>query len=161
MKLALIVAVAENGVIGDGTSIPWHYPEDLKHFKERTLGHPVIMGRRTYEAIRSRLDEPLPGRLSIVLTTEGIEPTERAVSVESVPGAIEVAAETDAEVAFVAGGASVYEQFLPRADLLYLTRIPEKPEGDTHFPDWDRSAWTLLDREKRGDLTFLTYERAE
>jgi dihydrofolate reductase len=159
MKLALIAAVGENGVIGDGKSIPWHYPEDLKHFKERTVGHPVIMGRRTYEAIVDRLGEPLPDRLNIVLSTNGVETKPGAVQVGSIPEAIAVASDTDSEIAFVAGGGSIYEQFLPRADRLCLTRIPEAPEGDTHFPEWDRSNWRLLEREERGDLTFLTYER--
>ncbi|MDR5656120.1 dihydrofolate reductase [Halodesulfurarchaeum sp. HSR-GB] len=160
MKIALIAAVAENGVIGDSKSIPWHYPADLKHFKECTVSHPVIMGRRTYEAIVDRLGEPLPDRLNVVLSTNGIDVLDGAVQANSIPEAIEIAAATDAEIAFVAGGGSIYEQFLPRADRLYITEIPETPPGDTHFPEWDRDRWELIEQEERGDLVFSTYERS-
>ncbi|MGM0372148.1 MAG: dihydrofolate reductase [Halobacteriota archaeon] len=160
MKIALIAAVAENGVIGDSKSIPWHYPADLKHFKELTVGHPVIMGRRTYEAIVDRLGEPLPDRLNVVLSTDGIDVLDGAVQANSIPEAIEIAAANDAEIAFVAGGGSIYEQFLPRADRLYITEIPETPTGDTHFPEWDPDRWALIEQDKRGDLVFSTYERS-
>jgi dihydrofolate reductase len=161
MKLAIVVAVAENDVIGDDNGMPWHYPADLAHFKALTTGHPVILGRRTFEAIVDRLGEPLPDRLNVVLSTRDLDLPEGAVRAESTDEAVEIAAERGADVAYVVGGASIYEQFLPETDRLHLTEIPEAPDGDTHFPDWDRSNWNLIDREDRGELTFLTYERAE
>jgi dihydrofolate reductase len=159
MKVAIVVAVAENGVIGDEGSIPWHYPEDLAYFKEVTIGHPVIMGRRTYEAITERLGEPLPERLNIVLSSQDLDLPEGAVQAGSIDAALDLAAETDSEVAYVIGGASVYEQVLPRTDRLYVTEIPESPAGDTHFPAWDRSQWEEVDHEERDGLVFRTYDR--
>ncbi len=161
MKLAIVVAVAENGVIGDEGGMPWYYPKDLAHFKDLTMGHPVILGRRTFESITERLGEPLPGRLNVVLSTRDLDLPEGAVQAESIDEAVEIAAETGSAVGYVVGGASVYEQVLPRADRVHLTEIPESPPGDTRFPDWDRSDWELVERESSGNLTFLTYERAD
>jgi dihydrofolate reductase len=163
MRLALIAAVAENGVIGVDGEMPWHYPEDLRRFKKTTMGHPVVMGRRTYEAIADRLDGPLPGRTSVVLSRrEDLDLPEGAVHAESVEAALDAAAEAldpDQEAVYVAGGATVYEQFLDRADELRITEIPEAPEGDAHFPAIGE-AWTEVDRETHGDLAFVTYRRA-
>ncbi|MBS3759901.1 dihydrofolate reductase [Halodesulfurarchaeum sp.] len=159
MNIAIVVAVAQNGVIGDEKSIPWQYPEDLAYFKTLTVGHPVIMGRRTYEAITKRLGEPLPDRLNIVLSSQDLDLPDGAVQAGSIEAALEVAAETGSEIAYVIGGASVYEQVLPRTDRLHVTEIPESPPGDTHFPEWDRSEWEEVEREERGELVFRTYER--
>ena len=159
MNVALVAAVAENGVIGADGEMPWHYPADLAHFKELTVGHPVILGRRTFEAIRNRLGGPLPDRLNVVLSRSDPDLPAGAVLAGSTDEALEEAAATGSSVAYVVGGATVYEQFLPMADRLYLTEIPESPDGDTTFPDWDPSEWTLTERETAGDLTFLTYER--
>jgi len=159
IELALIAAVAENGVIGVDGGMPWHYPADLAHFKETTMGHPVVLGRRTYESIAARLGGPLPGRTSIVLTRSGVDAPDEVVQVGSVEAAVEAAAETGSAVAYVAGGATVYEQFLPRADRLVVTEVPESPDGDTFFPEWDREAWTEVGRESAAELSFVTYER--
>ncbi|MDZ7849939.1 MAG: dihydrofolate reductase [Halodesulfurarchaeum sp.] len=159
MKVAIVVAIAENGVIGDAGGMPWHYPADLARFKELTMGHPVILGRRTYESIVDRLGEPLPGRLNVVLSTGDLDLPEGAVQAESIDEALELAKETGSETAYVVGGAVVYEQFLPQADRLHVTEIPESPNGDTEFPDWDRSEWELEEQSERGELTFRTYER--
>jgi len=161
MRLAIVAAIAENGVIGDDGEMPWHYSADLKRFKELTVGHPVILGRKTYEAIVDRLGEPLPDRLNVVLSTQEQTLPDGAEHAESIDEAVEIAAETGAEVAYVVGGATVYEQFLPRTDRLYITEIPEKPDGDTTFPEWDRSQWELLEREEAGEIAFLTYERVD
>lgn len=174
MEIALVAAVAENGVIGADGDLPWHYPADLKHFKETTTGRPVIMGRRTFESIVDRTGGPLPDRTSVVLTSQGIDgpsvhrdpddvapDSGEAVTADSVDSALATAATTGADVAFVVGGASVYEQFLPRADRLVLTEINEAPEGDTYFPEFDGSTWTETAREDRPDLAFVTYERVE
>lgn len=159
MKVAIVAAIAENGVIGDDQSMPWHYPADLARFKELTVGHPVIMGRRTFEAITNRLGEPLPERLNVVISRQDLDLPEGAVQAEGIDDAFEIARETDTAVAYVVGGASVYEQVLPRTDRLHVTEIPERPDGDTEFPDWDPDAWDLVDRETEGDLVFKTYDR--
>jgi len=159
IEVALVAAVAENGVIGADGEMPWHYPADLAHFKETTMGHPVIVGRVTYESVSGQLGGPLPGRTNVVLTRSGVDAPESVVQVESVDTAVEAAAATGAETAFVAGGATVYAQFLPRADQLVLTEVPGEPEGDTHFPDWDREDWVEVSREDQGELAFVTYER--
>jgi dihydrofolate reductase len=186
MDLALVAAVAENGVIGADGGMPWHYPADLKRFRETTTGHPVIMGRRTFERIVARLGEPLPERTSVVLTTLGSAPIpsgprvvlttrgpegidagpaivdrDDVLGVDSIGAAIDAAEDAGADVAYVIGGGSVYEQFLPRADRLVLTEIPEAYEGDTYFPEFDREAWTEVAREEQEGLAFVTYERRE
>jgi dihydrofolate reductase len=159
MKLALVVAVAANGTIGVDGDIPWDYPEDLRRFKELTTGHPVVMGRRTYESIVARLGGPLPDRLNIVLSNRDLELPSGAMQAETVEEAIDIAEETGTEVAYVVGGATVYDQFLPRADRLYRTEIHETYEGDTIFPEWDPSAWEEVERDEREDLSFVVYER--
>lgn len=161
MKLALVVAVAENGVIGVDGDIPWDHPEDLARFKQTTIGHPVIMGRRTFESILERLGEPLPGRTNIVLSTQDLDLPDGAVQAGSVTDAVETADETGTSVAYVIGGATVYRQFLPRADRLHWTEIHETYEGDTYFPSVDRDAWTEVSREDRSNLSFVVLERSD
>ncbi|PSQ17249.1 dihydrofolate reductase [Halobacteriales archaeon QS_8_69_26] len=159
VELVIVAAVAENGVIGAGGDLPWHYPEDLAHFKETTMGHPVVVGRNTYESIVDRIGEPLPGRTNVVLTSRDLDLPDGAVRAGSVAEAMERARATGSEVAYVVGGASVYRQFLPRADRMVITEIPESPEGDTYFPEYDRTEWVERDREERGDLALVEYER--
>ena len=163
MRLALVAAVAKNGVIGVDGGMPWHYPEDLRRFKETTMGHPVVMGRRTYESIASRLGGPLPGRTNVVLSRQAdLDLPEGAVHATDTEAALAAAAaalDGDRETAYVAGGGSVYEQLLPEADELHVTEIPEAPDGDTHFPEIGE-AWTVVDRETDGELSFVTYWRA-
>lgn len=159
MKLALVVAVAENGVIGDGGDIPWAYPEDLARFKQITIGHPVIMGRKTFESIQERLGGPLPERLNIVLSRGDLSLPDGAVQADNLDAAIEMAKATGTDVAYVAGGAEVYAQVLPRADRIHWTAIHEAYEGDTRFPDFDREAWEEVEREDHGEFSFLVYER--
>jgi dihydrofolate reductase len=170
LTVSLIAAVAQNRVIGVDDEMPWHYPADLRHFKETTTGHPVIMGRRTYESIVARLGGPLPGRTNIVLSSRDRDYDEDIQVVDSVAAALSAAAHTlsgpaetpdDSGTAYVIGGASVYEQLLPLADRLVITEIPATPEGDTVFPAWDPEQWDVVDREQDGELTFVTYERRE
>jgi len=160
MDLVIIAAVAENGVIGSEGEIPWYIPEDLARFKDLTTGHPVVMGRVTYESIVDRLGGPLPDRTSVVLTSGDVEESEDIVAVGSVEEALDVLAEMDAETAFVAGGETVYEQFLPRADRLELTELEAAHEGDTHFPEWNRDEWAEAAREEHEGFAFVSYERA-
>ena len=125
--LALIVAVARNGVIGRGGTLPWHLPEDLDHFKRTTHGHAIIMGRKTHESI----GRPLPGRRNIIVTTsgKGFDGCETASSLEE---AIALARQTDA-LPFVIGGARLYDEALPLATEIHLTEIAQDFEGDTRL----------------------------
>ncbi len=158
-RVYLVAAVAANGVIGAGGKLPWHLPEDLRHFRALTLGHPVIMGRKTWEAI----GRPLPGRENIVVT--------RAAGYEA-PGA-HVAASLDAAlalcagepVAFVIGGGEIYTAALPVADGLVLTEIDRAFAGDARFPEFDRRAWRETQRKPQTAadglrFDFVLYERA-
>ncbi|GAB7008851.1 dihydrofolate reductase [Halorubrum trueperi] len=169
LAIVLVAAVAENRIIGDGGGMPWHYPADLAHFKRLTTGHPVIVGRATYESIASRIGGPLPDRTSVVLTTRDIgddDLPDCAVVANGLDEAIERAGadavDRDVDEIYVIGGATVYEQFLDRADRMVLTEVPERPDGDTRFPAWESAEWSAVDREDAGDgLAFVTYERVE
>ncbi|MDG5759526.1 dihydrofolate reductase [Natronococcus sp. A-GB1] len=165
LELAAIVAVADNGVIGRDGEMPWHLPADLQHFKQTTMDHPVIMGRVTYQGILEALGEPLPGRTTVVLTSRELETPKNAVVANDLETALEEterAAEErhdGADTAFVAGGATVYEQFLPVLDRLIVTEIHDAPDGDTEFPDWERDEWTEVDRDERDGFAFVEYVR--
>lgn len=138
--ISIIVAVAENGVIGDKNQLLWHISEDLKHFKTVTTGHPVVMGRKTFES----LGRPLPARTNVVVSRQGLK-IEGCTVVPSLEDALELFP-VEEEV-FVIGGAQIYEQALPVAEKLYLTRVFHSYEGDTRFPEWDESEWRLLSSE--------------
>lgn len=161
LVVTLIAAIAANGVIGRDGEMPWHLPADLRHFKRTTTGHPVVLGRRTFEAITAELEGPLPDRTNLVLTSrESLDyPGEGDVTVvNSVAGALDAAAARD-DIVYVAGGATVYEQFLPLADRLVLTELEDPYEGDTRFPDFDRERWQVCERDERDGFAFVTYER--
>jgi len=157
-RIYLVAAVSLNGVIGANGKLPWHLPEDLKHFKKLTLGHPIIMGRRTWES----LGKPLPGRENVVISrTPGFEAPGASVatSVESA-----VALCSGEAVTFVIGGAEIYAAALPLADGLVLTEIDGIYEGDTQFPEWDRKAWRVSQKETHTSnegvrFSFVLYER--
>ncbi|ADD06540.1 dihydrofolate reductase [Natrialba magadii ATCC 43099] len=164
-ELVGIVAVADNGVIGKDGDMPWHIPEDLQHFKETTMAHPVIMGRVTYESIVDALGEPLPGRTTVVLTSRDLETPENAVVAHDLQSAVEEAAAAaderhdGADRVFVAGGATVYEQYLPALDRLIVTEVHEEPDGDTQFPDWDRTDFDEVERDEHDGFAFVEYVR--
>lgn len=145
MKLALIVAAAANGVIGRNNQLPWHLPEDLQYFKAKTLGKPIIMGRKTYESI----GRPLPGRPNIVVTRNGQWQAPGVHCAGGLKEALELAATLvgsagqDGEV-MVIGGAELYKLALPMADRVYLTRLGVEVEGDACFPDLDPAHWQLV-----------------
>jgi len=163
VRLSLVAAVAENGVIGADGEMPWHYPADLAHFKETTMGHPVVMGRRTYESIERQLGGPLPGRTNVVLSRqESLSLPEGAVHARDTDEALEAAEEAlddDREWVYVVGGATVYEAFIDDAEELVVTEVPESPDGDTRFPEFGEE-WREVDRETDGELAFVTYRRA-
>jgi dihydrofolate reductase len=157
-RIYLVAAVATNGVIGVNGKLPWHLPEDLKHFKNVTLGHPIIMGRRTWES----LGKALHGRENIVVTrTPGYEAPGAAVAT-SLGAALALC--TGESVAFVIGGHRLFLESLPVATGLVLTEIFRAYEGDTWFPEFDRSQWRQAQREAHtaGEGTrfdFVLYER--
>lgn len=157
--ISLIVAVAQNGVIGDRNALLWHIAEDLRNFRRITSGHPVVMGRKTYES----LGRPLPNRTNVVVTRQTLE----------LPGCTVVHSLEEAlrlfpaeEECFVIGGAQIYAQALPLADRFYLTRVEHPYEGDTRFPDWSPDQWRLVASEAfpcgadyPHPFRFETYER--
>lgn len=154
MRISLIAAKSENGVIGKDNKLPWHLPEDLKYFKKMTLGKPVIMGRKTFESMGSK---PLPNRENIVLTRyEGLV-LPGCIIVNSVEGAL-AAAGSSAE-AMVIGGAEIYSLFLPIADRLYLSIIPQIIDGDSFFPKLDMENWQLVSEEKHIGFTTQIFDR--
>ncbi len=164
IELVGIVAVAKNGIIGRDGEMPWHIPEDLRHFKAKTTDHPVIMGRVTYESIVSSLGGPLPERTTVVLTGGQLETPSTVRVANSITEAKALAAEAAAEIhgtdrVFVAGGATVYEQFFGELEGLIVTEVDERPAGDTTFPEWDRSAWREVSREAHDGFAFVEYER--
>lgn len=142
MKLSIIVAVAENGVIGHNNQLIWHLPEDLKMFKRLTSGHPIIMGRKTFESI----GKPLPNRTSIIITKNPEFQVEGCITVHSLEDAIEAANEIEENEAFIIGGAEIYRLSLPFADKIYLTEVHHAFEGDTFFPAIDKDIWEEVNR---------------
>jgi dihydrofolate reductase len=161
MKLSLIAAVAANGVIGVDGDVPWQYPEDLTHFKQTTTGHPVVMGRRTFESIQRDLDGPLPERLNIVLTTTPHRLPDSVTAVTSTTAALAEAADSGASTTYIIGGATVYEQFLPQADELLLTELTAAFDGDTVFPTVDWSCWTETERTTHSEFDIVKYTRTD
>ncbi|HYE36701.1 dihydrofolate reductase [Methylocaldum sp.] len=139
MKISLIVAMGENRVIGVDNRMPWHLSADLKRFKQITMGKPLIMGRKTHESI----GRPLPGRKNIVLTSERQYAAPGCVVVHSLEDALN---EADADEAMVIGGATLYEELLPKADRLYLTLVYGEFAGDTFFPEIECKEWRELER---------------
>ncbi|MBQ3247064.1 MAG: dihydrofolate reductase [Alistipes sp.] len=157
--VSVIVAVAENGVIGDKNSLLWHISEDLRNFKRITSGHPVVMGRKTFES----LGRPLPNRKNVVITRQDIE-IEGCEVVHSLEEALAMFS-ADEEI-FIIGGAQIYREAMPIADRFYLTRVHHSYEGDTSFPEWNESEWQKVDSERfeRGEkyeypFTFEVYNR--
>lgn len=146
MLLSLVVAVSENGVIGRGNDIPWKLRDEQQAVKALTMGHCLIMGRRTWESI----GRPLPGRTSIVVTRQHAYPPghEGVLVVANLAAAIAAAEGTGDDEAFVFGGAALYEEALGRADRLYLTRVHAEIEGDVHFPHFDPAAWRATDEQR-------------
>lgn len=152
MRISLIAAVAENGVIGREGGLPWRIPEDLKFFKATTLGKPVIMGRKTYQSI----GKPLPGRLNIVLTRDRAWHAAGVTVAHDLETALRIAQDTGADEAMIIGGADIYEMALPLAHRIYLTRIAREFDGDAQFPFLDPAEWTQIARSGKtaGDVPF-------
>lgn len=166
--LSMIVATADNNIIGKDNDMPWHLPADLAYFKKVTLGKPIIMGRKTYESI----GRPLPGRRNIVISRDenytpqgkGAESVDVVASVEQAFALVD--GETIPEVMVIGGGA-IYQHCLPNADRLYITHIKAAIDGDTQFPNYDDGSWQKISNELRPsdennayDLDFCVYQRA-
>ncbi|WP_102263314.1 dihydrofolate reductase [Mesobacillus jeotgali] len=160
--ISLIWAMDENRVIGYHNQLPWRLPEDLKFFKRVTMGHPIAMGRKTYESI----GKPLPGRENIVITRDEDYGPEGCTVIHSIEEMLAYAAENKSEEIFVIGGAEIFKEVLHHADKLYLTMIHHQFEGDTFFPVFDIDKWELESREiglkdekNPYDYEFLIYKR--
>jgi dihydrofolate reductase len=145
MRIALIVAAADNDVIGRNNELPWHLPDEFRHFKRTTLGHHVIMGRRTWESQGSK---PLPNRVNVVVTSRENYAADGGHVARSLDEALELARAAGEQEAFVIGGEGLFAEALPIADCLYLTRVHAEPEGDTRFPPFDADDWRVVTREE-------------
>lgn len=163
-RLALIVAMADNRVIGANGALPWKIPADLKHFKALTMGKPIVMGRRTFDSI----GRPLPGRPNIVVSRNGNSLPDGVDAADDIEKAVAIArrraVECGADEIMVIGGETLYCALLPLADRIYLTEIHEEVAGDTFFPAADAAEWEEVSREDRADIyrapvSFVTLER--
>lgn len=159
-RISILVAMAQNRTIGANNALPWRCPEDLKRFKALTMGHHIIMGRKTFDSI----GRPLPGRTTVVVTRNRTLNIEGCIVAHSLDEAI-AACQSDAEV-FIVGGADLYAQALPLADTLYLTEILQDVAGDAHFPEFETTHWQEISRETHRQETpqplefhFVTYRR--
>ena len=152
--LALVVAVAANGVIGRDGGLPWHLPEDLKYFRRNTIGHAVVMGRRTWQSI----GRPLPKRRNLVVSRDPGFVADGAEVFGSLGAALQAAWAEDEEPRVI-GGASLYAEALPLATRILWTEVDGEPEGDVLFPDFDRGAWAEVDRQPGTGCSYVVLER--
>jgi dihydrofolate reductase len=159
--ISLLVAMDRNRVIGKNNQLPWHLPADLAYFKKLTMGHTIVMGRKTFESI----GRVLPGRENVIVTRNPSFTKENCIIIHSIEKIKKLAAEKNDEI-FIIGGAEIFKETLPFADRLYITKIEAEFPGDTFFPPFDESQWQLISCEKGPkdeknpyDYYFLVYER--
>jgi dihydrofolate reductase len=168
LPLVLVAAVADNGVIGRDGALPWRLKSDLQHFRALTMGHPLLMGRKTYESI----GHPLPGRTSIVVTRDRAFAAPAIIAAATLDAGIEAARgdalRRGADAIMVIGGADIYAQTMPLAFRLEITCVHANPPGDTHFPAIDPAVWREVERREGGvgqqdeaPVTFLRFERLD
>ena len=162
--MSFVVAMDRNRLIGAQGELPWRLPDEMKHFRTVTMGKPVLMGRVTYESIPARF-RPLAGRTNIILTRQEAYQAQGCIVVHSIEEALKAAG--DAPELMVIGGAQIFEQLLPRADRLYLTRVHGEFAGDVFFPELDMKKWQEISREEHGQddrhavpFTILVLDRA-
>lgn len=162
MQVSIIVAMGHNRAIGYKNALPWRLPADLQHFKQKTSGHHVIMGRKTFESI----GRVLPGRTFIVVSRQTGYRAEGCLVVNSVEEGISLAKRNDETEAFIIGGMEIYTQALPLCDRLYITEVEASPMADAFFPDYDESQWKLVelsrqpaDQKNEFAMRFVTLER--
>ncbi len=153
-SVTVIAAVGRNGVIGSGNDLPWHLPEDFAFFKRTTMGHPMVMGRKTFDSI----GRALPGRRTIVITGQPDWSHADVETAHSLDDAISLAGPVD-EV-FVCGGGQVYAEAMAWAHRLLITEVDQSPEGDVRFPSIDADVWTEVSREPRDGFAWVSYARA-
>jgi len=159
MIISLIAALDKNRLIGSDNGMPWHLPADFKHFKEVTMGKPVVMGRKTFESI----GRPLPGRQNIVISRKGFS-ADGIITVDSIDAALQLVKDID-EVMII-GGANIYDQLIEKADRLYLTHVDAECEGDAWFPEFDPTQWDIThesfvkkDEKNNYNFNIISYER--
>jgi dihydrofolate reductase len=162
VSISLVVAAATNNAIGKDGAMPWHLPNDMKHFKNVTWGMPVVMGRKTFES----LGKPLPGRKNIVISRQPGWKAEGTVAVQKIEDALFVAQQADVNEVMVIGGGEIYKALFARAKRIYLTRVEAEPEADTFFPVIDAKEWHLVsqknheaDEKNAFNYSFQTWER--
>jgi dihydrofolate reductase len=149
------VAVAKNDIIGGDNDLPWYLPEDLKHFKEITMGKTVLMGRKTYDSIVKRLGKPLPGRVNVVITRQADFVVPPSVLVfHEIGQALDALQHDDV---YVIGGAQIFAAALPRAEKIYMTHVHNDYKGDVYFPKVDWADWQKIDEQPHDEYTFATY----
>jgi dihydrofolate reductase len=157
MRLSILVAMARNRVIGQNNTLPWHLPADLKHFKSLTMGHPIIMGRKTYESI----GKPLPGRTNIIVTKQTSFHAPGTKIANSIEEALEISKDSSHtnDESFIIGGAELYQQTLKLCHRMYITEIQSDFAGDTFFPEYNHDEWQETAREMHqgDDKTDLAY----
>lgn len=160
--ISAIVAMSENRVIGRQNQLPWHLPADLKHFKTITTGHPIIMGRKTYESI----GKPLPNRTNIIISRDASYQAEGCIVTSSIHDAINAAGLGHANEIFIIGGAEIFKTALPLISRIYLTIVHHQVLGDVYFPELDNHVWQesmrephMKDENNAYDYTFMTLER--
>ena len=151
----MVVAIAKNGVIGNTKTndLLWRIPEDFKHFQTVTMGHPIIMGRKTFQSI----GRPLPGRTSIIVSNSNIQMHPDAIMAESIPDAIAKASKIDDTEIFIIGGGQIYAQALTYADKLYVTVVDTSPEGDVYFPDYSMFNKVISKKESKDENYSYTF----
>jgi dihydrofolate reductase len=164
-QISIIVAVAENYVIGKNNTLIWHLPADMKYFKEKTTGHCVITGRKNYESIPEKF-RPLPNRTNIVITRQANYTASGAIIIGSIDDAITKAKSIGDSEIFIIGGAEIYKQCMLLADKLYITKIHHSFEGDAYFPQIDSTIWKQThvqdfkaDEKNKYDYSFLEYKK--
>jgi len=162
MMLTAIAAMSENYTIGKDNQLPWHLPADLKHFKSITVGHPILMGRKTFDSI----GKPLPNRMNIIMTRDNEFQADGCHVVSSVDEALDCAKNEQVEEVFVIGGAEIYKQLLPQIKRVHLTIVHHEFDGDVYFPKLREDEWKEISRERHmADLdnpheySFVTLER--
>ncbi len=164
LTISIIAAISKNGVIGKGGKIPWHIQADMRRFKQLTMGHPVIMGRKTFASVIEGLGQPLPGRDNIILTRQSNYQSPGAIVVHCLEDALE--RYTSGEI-FIAGGHEIYALALPVAHRMYLTHVLATIDGDTVFPEWDKGEWRIIgkyrchDNKSNFEVEWVDYERIE
>lgn len=161
MMISFIVAMDKNRVIGKNNQLPWHLPADLQFFKRVTMGHPIVMGRKTHESI----GRPLPGRKNIIVTRNKEYHSQGCLVIHTIEELLDYAQKQNEEI-FLIGGSELFKATFPYADRLYITKIEHEFEGDTFFPEFEQSNWNILSLEKGTqdeknpyEFSFMTLER--